>query len=106
MADLSCSYCIPQNDTELEIERSRKKREELGCTKETSYPIFTDDNGEDYYRCPVRSVSQDAWFLLDLYGFYEQGHLPVDGGIMKQPAILMNCFSIIRSQRIKEERED
>ena len=106
MADLTCSDCVPRNETAYEIERARRNRDALGCEKDSPYPVFSHkDTGEQFFRCPVRSITDETWFVVDLFGFYEQGHLPVAGGLSDQSAYLMNCFSIIKSQKIKEQKE-
>lgn len=105
MADLNCGECLPRNDTAYELKRSRRMRDDLGCEKDALYPVFTNSAGEEWYRCPIKSVPDYIWSILDFYGFYEQGYLPCEGGIMDQPNILMDCFSIIKREKISIEKE-
>ncbi len=45
--------------------------------------------------CPRRRVTDDDWYLVDLYQHYVAGHLLHAGGIADQPAIYLDAMQEI-----------
>lgn len=37
--------------------------------------------------------------MLQLYGYYQDGHLPVSGGMTDQPYKVMRAFQVINERR-------
>jgi hypothetical protein len=59
-------------------------------------------------RCPRRLLldqPQDVAEVFWWYQNYRRGLLPVDGGLLDQPALLMECFSVIDSAIATYEAE-
>jgi len=56
--------------------------------------------------CPVGLPVEDELFWLDLEAHCSQYHcLPYPGGLLDQPARIMDAFAIIRSVRNRYEQE-
>lgn len=68
-------------------------------------PITID--GENDFSCPLRPIKDDpvGWNeMLLLYGYYQKGFLPEDGGVVDQSAYAMSLFQIVDAA--KSECED
>ena len=48
-------------------------------------------------QCPVRSLPSYAGLLWG-WRLYQQGHLPLSGGSLEQPAIIMDAFALISKE--------
>jgi len=90
--DFDCSRCT---------EAAKKER---GCHEPAKRPVVS-IGGEKYYRCPVKLIRPWAKWVLGLYRHYRDGHLPYSGGVMDQPAKLMEAFLVVASA-IEEETGD
>lgn len=102
MEGLNCSSCIPKRDTAEAIERAERERKRKGCTEPTNNPQFQDDEtGEIYYRCPLSQVKDWVWGVLNLYNCFEAGFLPVNEGVLFQPAKIMNFFKMISKYKFE-----
>lgn len=69
-----------------------------------SRPWKIPDLGFESYLCPRRLITPQSWYMLNLYGFYRDGHLPVSGGVTAQPVKIMHSFSIIAERRAHNEK--
>jgi hypothetical protein len=63
--------------------------------------------GEPLARCPVRDLLAASEtdrrmveaYEVELYPFFEEGHLAVEGGVMDQPALYIDLMRLIRNTR-------
>jgi hypothetical protein len=61
---------------------------------------FGDDEwleGEVTDRCPVMYIHEYA-DIFEAYTWMEKGHLPYKGGLYEQPALLLECVSVIEQE--------
>lgn len=77
-----------------------------GCREPLTTALFSWD-GEDLYRCPVRIVTEESWQAMRLFRRYQDGFLPVTGGIMDQaPAFIRAVEVLIKEEAEIQERND
>lgn len=69
----------------------------MGCTEELPDYRWTEIAGYTIKGCVFCEVAKSpAVFLyLKLHRFYQAGHLPFEGGLMAQPAPVMEALDII-----------
>lgn len=56
-------------------------------------------------RCPRQLVTPFSWYALQFYGYFDQGHLPSEGGVADQPYKLMQAFSVIAARRARNAQQ-
>ena len=74
------------------------------CTQDAPAPLWT-INGEVFTRCPVQYVRPESIEALQMYAFYEAGHLFVAGGILDQPYRLISQMQIIAAEMAETRRQ-
>ncbi len=62
-------------------------------------------NGEPIYSCPQAMVDEEALDALEMWAWYERGHLPRAGGVDDQLERDLQLIMAIEAVRI-EEKED
>lgn len=67
-----------------------------GCDEATVVPTFQID-GQSFHRCPLHYVDEDVLEVVRLWKWSRKGHLPCEGGVMDQPAVLMEAIDLIDS---------
>ncbi len=72
-------------------------QEARGCTKPAPIPVFVLD-GERYFRCPLRIITRQTAEMLRYFRFYNDGYLPVEGGMLDQSAKFVQAIEIILSE--------
>lgn len=55
--------------------------------------------------CPKQQITPLSWQLLDFHGHYKAGHLPCPGGVVDQPAYIMQAVALIDTRKQQNERE-
>lgn len=75
-----------------------------GCEKPTERVQYIRD-GEELHRCPASVIPRDMNIYIELYAYYKKGMLPFEGGVSKQPAKLMEIFSILESAENRAEKK-
>lgn len=85
---------------------STNKRKSYGCENETKEPFLLID-GEGIRRCPRKLITKQSAEYIKFYGYYEKGYLPNAGGILEQPAKLMDAITVIENMlaEMREEKE-
>lgn len=67
-----------------------------GCERDAALPLTVD--GEDIFRCPRRPILEEPVYfsaVFRAYGDYQRGILPENGGVLDQPARLLQSFRVI-----------
>lgn len=98
--ELQCSYCL---------EKYKKEHRDniKGCTIEKNLRMKIMDIVE-YRKCPSNWFNRGYLSLLEAYRQYESGNLPYSGGILEQPARIIELFNFIatiETERKKEQAE-
>jgi len=78
----------------------------MGCEKKLTVPVFTyKETGQQFYRCPIKLVTNQTWFLLALYNHYKNGYLAFAGGVLDQPEWYLKRMEKIQEleYRMREE---
>jgi len=88
----SCSECREKGLQKLRF-----------CEADAPYSVI-EINGDEYKRCPVQYVTAESMEALNMYLFYNDGHLPRAGGFLDQPNKVMEQLQIIANQ-VAEEKE-
>lgn len=73
------------------------QRKKWGCGGGLKPPLVLD--GVVFDHCPKRDYCQNMAYYEFVFGRfvdYKRGMLPDDGGLMSQPAKLMECFEVIK----------
>ncbi len=75
-----------------------------GCNGKPEQPFIF--QGKDLDRCPLKLITPESFWLIKLHNYFEQGFLPFEGSILRQPAKILEAFDIIdrEKQRIKDAR--
>ena len=99
---LTCSECIPRNDTASELERIAGLKARKGCTERAPFPQYGDfETGENFYRCPVSMLTSEAIAIVEVLIMTELGFLPLAGGFLDQPASLITRLRVARNYKQK-----
>jgi len=55
------------------------------------------ENGQPFRSaiCPRKLITSESWELIELYRHYQQGVLPVSGGLYDQPAVYSRAMALI-----------
>lgn len=81
------------------------QKQERGCEQDAMIPLQMD--GEDLWRCPRRPIFEepDLWNeMLLLYGQYQEGRFPDDGGLNSQPAKYLLVMQAMSSAQAEAEK--
>jgi hypothetical protein len=65
--------------------------------------MFFED--EYVYRCPLQLITHQTSQYYRFYGFYKNGYLPLDGGLLYQSHKLLQAFDIIDAAVNKHQKE-
>ena len=76
-----------------------------GCGEEPAHFTVGYHDGEPLARCPARLVESWCWDVLALWPSWEAGALPNSGGVLDQPAPLVDAMSVV-AQAVGEERSE
>ncbi len=68
-----------------------------GCTADAPAPVVTLD-GEDLFRCPLVLLANATFQVLALFGAYENGLLPIAGGLLDQSATFLEAVRLLRGE--------
>lgn len=84
-------------------ERSRTLRpypweREQGCEADAPAPVGY-LNAEPMMRCPLSMVPTWCWSVLGLFPDWERGNLPSTGGVLDQPAPVVDAMRCIAQER-------
>ena len=83
-------------------------KERKGCEKPSKIPQFGDNKtGENFYRCPLSIVEPESFMFIELLNYSEDGILPFSGGVLEQPAHIINrikCVRALRSEYMKDKK--
>jgi hypothetical protein len=73
-----------------------------GCEQEVKPKVI---EGVEITRCPVKLITQETKTYLELFNYYQDGWLPVAGGILDQSMKVMNIFKFIQGEieRLEEK---
>jgi hypothetical protein len=88
--DFRCDTCMHKHCTEEPTEQWPESR------GQSSVEIFEIPNVISSRTCLKPMVTANSRFVLELYTHSRDGHLPVTGGVMDQPAVLMDAFRVIK----------
>jgi len=98
---LNCNECYPRNDTAEELARVERLMVTKGCKERAPAPQYGDfETGENFYRCPVSSLTVESLAIVEIMNMMELGFLPTGGGILEQPAHLMSRIRSARNMKI------
>jgi len=89
---LSCHDC---NETQKKFR---------GCNSTPVQPYLVD--GKPLDRCPAKIIPQEVNEYIRYYSYYKKGHLFFPGGIMKQPAKLLQIFDIFESAEVDNREKN
>ena len=84
-------------------------KEYRGCKKKAERPLWEEipEYGE-LWRCPLAVIPENIYQVLDLYrncrrrgeyGMEANGILPNPGGLLDQPAVLIDAFNVLDNVR-------
>ena len=79
-----------------------------GCTKDSELTSWADVDGSELRRCPLVVLSSVPWLsdVLSCERFLSEFHvLPYTGGVLDQPAALMDALEYLAGQRARHERK-
>jgi len=65
-----------------------------GCDEATAVPTFVID-GQQFHRCPLFYVDEGVLKVVRLWKWSRRGHLPCEGGVLDQPAKLMEAIDLV-----------
>jgi hypothetical protein len=68
-----------------------------GCKAPAPSALFTLD-GEDIRRCPLALLTEETCRVLDLYPYFENGMMPVAGGVLDQSATFLEAVRLLRAE--------
>lgn len=82
------------------------QKRERGCIEKSNVPVF-DLDGEQFFSCPIKMITDRTSKFLRFFKFYKDGFLPNQGGILEQPKMFLDAIQIIDSELndIIEHRE-
>jgi hypothetical protein len=80
------------------------RRDEMkGCGITSKKPVMRWKEKLVFYRCPTNYRSGFAEELIGLSSKFESGVLPYDGGLLAQPAKMVECLNQIQTLKIEDE---
>lgn len=88
-----CELCLSRKS-----ELVAKTRTLYGCERVTAHRVFK-NNDFIYTKCPGNFYSYRAAHFLEVFVHFDKGVLPYPGGLMDQPAKIMDIFSVISAHR-------
>ena len=72
-------------------------QEARGCFKPAPIPVFVLDD-ERYFRCPLKVITRETAEMLRYFKFYQNGYLPVSGGLLDQSAKFVSAIEVIGAE--------
>ena len=103
--ELQCRLCKEKTPSQ----EARDKRK--GCAIEATRVIGALGQGDrhsttfELTRCPANFWDGFAQEFISIYRLFERGVLPFSGGVMDQPAKLIQAMAIIEGLDLKEKAE-
>lgn len=103
--DLQCRMCKEKTPSQ----EARDKRK--GCAVEAPRVIGALGQGDrhaptyELTRCPANFWDGYSQEIISMYRLFERGVLPFTGGVMDQPAKLIQVMAIIEGLDLKEKAE-
>jgi hypothetical protein len=83
-----------------------KVQANMGCKGMKETPIHKIGDELRFRSCIGNFVSPQVFPLLNVYRMYERGVMPYPGGVMEQPAKIIDVFQTIENHRAEaQERE-
>lgn len=93
----NCQKCIKKYSQS--VRDSRKS-----CSVKKPQPILNYRH-INYFKCPSNWYNSGTARLLDMFRFFNSGVLPFEGGLLNQPAKLIDVFSLFDAL-IHEHQKD
>lgn len=95
----NCGDCLKRN-------KDKKKRDEKkGCNYSLSAPVAKYHDIYQFKRCPGALKNSSYLELINLHGHWELGVLPFEGGLLDQPAKLVQAMRIISSLKLEHQKD-
>jgi hypothetical protein len=99
--DFNCSRCVLKHP-EARRESSR------GCSRPVSKAVlvFRDSEGKDqvvFKRCPSNFYNGFVAELIGMCSQFEKGILPYQGGLLDQPAKIIDALNMISGLKMEDE---
>jgi len=63
-------------------------------------------DGEEYFQCPRKLLTEDSYHILRLFVHYLNGFLLHEGGISNQPNIYLEAMEFLLNEKRKREKEE
>jgi len=92
-AEISCRDC---NEA---LQRAR------GCRSPAQIPSFRFEN-KDFFHCPRRELTPQTLVYFRFFNFFQEGFLPVEGGLLDQPAKFLEAMEVLSLEQSKYLREE
>jgi hypothetical protein len=94
---LKCSKCIKRLTQQVRDSR-------MGCSVAATADVFHYKRTYFWDRCPANMWNGAYQELISSYRHFERGLLPFPGGLMDQPAKLIECFDLIESLILEDKK--
>jgi len=95
--EYNCQKCIKKYS-----ESARDLRK--SCFTKRQKPIISYE-GINYYKCPSNWSNSGVFRLIDMFRFFKNGMLPFEGGLLNQPAKLIDVFSLFDNLLFEHQKD-
>jgi len=96
----NCTKCLSKYDGRADgKEMLAKVRSNMGCQEMKSQPIHKIGDEISFRTCIGNFVRPQVYALLNAHHRFSQGVMPYAGGLMEQPAKVIEIFGVIDSHR-------
>ena len=99
-SESSCKNKVKQLVTRGMTPKDAKHRVEMGCN---THKLHAQTEEFEYWRCTCKFHNPMVPYLLQCANYVKQGILPFEGGLLDQPAILMEAITVVQNFLHEEE---
>lgn len=96
--NFKCEKCIARARQEL---RDLRK----GCSVEISSKVLNYKDRIGFYKCPANFYSEQIALMIESFRTFKLGVLPYKGGLLEQPAKIIEVYHFIENLMIEHEIE-
>lgn len=94
---LQCGTCTKRLTQQVRDSR-------MGCSKPANQEVFHFKKTYFWTSCPANMWNGACQELISIYRHFERGLLPFPGGLMDQPAKVLECFDLIENLMIEDRK--
>lgn len=94
----NCAACLKKH-------KENYRNERKGCNYPASQPVAKYHDIYTFYKCPGAIKSEWAYRIIEMHRQYELGVLPFEGGLLQQPAKLIDAMRMVEALKLEHQKD-